>query len=76
MNDQTRTLKGKKNVKPYWEKALERVPDLRFELIDVFIGVNSLVIYYKAVLGKRAAEILFFGEDGKVNRSIAHYNEI
>jgi len=76
MNDQTGTLKGKKNVKPYWEKALERVSDLRFELIDVFVSVNSLVIYYKAVLGKRAAEILFFGEDGKVNRSIAHYNEI
>nr|WP_279385250.1 nuclear transport factor 2 family protein [Methanosarcina barkeri] len=60
MNDQTGTLKGKKNVKPYWEKALERVFDLRFELIDVFVSVNSLVIYYKAVLGKRAAEILFF----------------
>ncbi|WP_255361909.1 nuclear transport factor 2 family protein [Methanosarcina barkeri] len=76
MNDQTGTLKGKKNVKPYWEKALERVFDLRFELIDVFVSVNSLVIYYKAVLGKRAAEILFFGKDGKVHRSIAHYNEI
>lgn len=76
MNDQTGTLKGKKNVKLYWEKALERVPDLRFELLDVFVSVNSLVIYYKAVFGKRAAEILFFGEDGKVNRSIAHYNEI
>lgn len=76
MNDQTGTLKGKKNVKSYWEKALEKVPDLRFELLDVFISVNSLVIYYKAVFGKRAAEILFFGEDGKVNRSIAHYNEI
>lgn len=45
MNDQTGTLKGKKNVKPYWKKALERVPDLRFELLDVFVSVNSLVIY-------------------------------
>ncbi len=31
MNDQTGTLKGKKNVRAYWEKALERVPNLRFE---------------------------------------------
>ncbi|HPS88389.1 MAG TPA: nuclear transport factor 2 family protein [Methanosarcina vacuolata] len=76
MNDQTGTLKGKKNVKPYWEKALEKVPDLWFELLDVFVSVNSLVIYYKAVFGKRAAKVLFFREDGKVNRSIAHYNEI
>jgi ketosteroid isomerase-like protein len=76
MNDQTGTLKGKKNVRAYWEKALEKVPDLRFELIDVFISVGSLVICYKAVFGKRAAEIFFFGKDGKVNRSIAHYNEV
>jgi len=76
MNDQTGTLKGKKNVKPYWEKALEKVPDLWFELLDVFVSVNSLVIYYKAVFGKRAAEVLFFRDDGKVNRSIAHYHEI
>jgi len=30
MNNQTGTLKGKKNVKTFWEKALERVLDLRF----------------------------------------------
>lgn len=74
MSNKTCTLKGKKNVRAYWEQALGRVPDLQFELLDVLVSVNSLIIYYKAVFGKRAAEIFFFGEDGKVNKSIAHYN--
>jgi hypothetical protein len=76
MNNQTGTLKGKNNVKTYWEKALEKVPDIRFELINTFVSVKSLVICYKAVYGKLAAEVFFFGEDGKVIRSIAHYNEV
>ncbi len=31
------TLKGKKSVKAYWEQALEKVPDLQFELFEVFV---------------------------------------
>jgi ketosteroid isomerase-like protein len=68
------TLKGKDKVGAYWKSALAKLPDLRFEVIDVFYGVNSLVIYYKAVMGKRGAEIMFFDGRGKVSKSIAHYN--
>ncbi len=74
MGEPTGTLKGKEKVRAYWAKALERVPDLTFELLDVFSGVNSVTIYYKAVFEKRAAEVLFFDADGKVTRSIAHYD--
>lgn len=63
-------------MKIYWEKALEKAPDLQFKLIDVFVSVNSIVICYEAVFGKHAAEIFFIGENGKVKKSIAHYNEI
>jgi hypothetical protein len=44
--------------------------------MEVTHSKQRRAIYYKAVFGKLAAEILFFGEDGKVNRSIANYNEI
>src|SRR4028119_1055491 len=56
------TLKGKAQVKSYWQLGLQRIPDLRFELIEVFAGVNSIVIYYKAVLGKLATEVFFLDE--------------
>jgi ketosteroid isomerase-like protein len=74
MNQPTGTIKGKENVRAYWAKALERLPDLHFDLIEVLASVDSITIYYHAVLGKRAAEVLFFDENGKVKRGVAHYN--
>lgn len=74
MNDPTGTIKGKENVRAYWAKALERIPDLHFDLIEVLSSVDSITIYYHAVLGKRAAEVFFFNDHGKVTRAIAHYN--
>jgi ketosteroid isomerase-like protein len=74
MNDPTGIIKGKENVRAYWAKALKRIPDLHFELIEVLSSVDSITIYYHAVLGKRAAEVLFFNENGRVSRGIAHYN--
>lgn len=67
-------LRGKDQVRAYWAQALERLPDLHFELIEVLTGVDSLTIYYHAVLGKRAVEVLFFDPYHKVRRGIAHYN--
>jgi ketosteroid isomerase-like protein len=74
LNRPTGTIQGKENVRAYWAKALERLPDLHFDLIEVLAGVDSITIYYHAVLGKRAAEVLFFDANGKVRRGIAHYN--
>ena len=68
------TLKGKRDVGAYWRTALARVPDLRFELLEVFTCVNSITIHYKAVLGKRATEVLFLDQHGKAYKALAHYN--
>lgn len=67
------TLKGKNAVGEYWAKALDLVPDLRFELIALLIGVNSLTLTYKGVQGRMAAEVFHFGPDNKVTRAYAHY---
>ena len=74
MNEATGTIKGKEEVRAYWAQALERLPDLHFDLIEVLASVDSITIYYHAVLGKRAAEVLFFDDNGKVRRAVAHYN--
>ena len=74
MNEPTGTIKGKDNVRAYWAKALQRIPDLHFELIEVLTSVDSIIIYYHAVLGKRGAEVFFLNESGKVARAIAHYH--
>jgi ketosteroid isomerase-like protein len=74
LNEPTGTITGKENVRAYWAKALERLPDLHFDLIEALAGVDSITLSYHAVLGKRAVEVLFFDEYGKVRRGVAHYN--
>ena len=69
------TLRGKRAVGAYWKSGLERIPDLRFELIEVLAGASSITIYYHAVLGKRAAEVLMLDESGRIFKAMAHYND-
>ena len=66
-------LKGKDAVADYWKRALDKMPDLHFELYDVTEGVNSVALYYKSVMDKKAVEVMFFNEEGKVNKMLAHY---
>ncbi|MFH6991327.1 nuclear transport factor 2 family protein [Flavobacterium sp. FlaQc-48] len=70
------SLQGKEQVKAYWQKALIKIPDLHFELIEVTSGVNSVALYYKSVMNKRAVEVMFFNENGLVNKMIAHYTDL
>ncbi|WP_309642200.1 nuclear transport factor 2 family protein [Flavobacterium sp.] len=67
------SLKGKNAVRDYWSKALQRIPDLHFELLDVTQGVDSVALYYKSVMNKMAVEVMFLNEAGKVYKMIAHY---
>lgn len=67
------SLKGKQNVADYWSRALVKFPDLRFELIDATKGVHSVALYYKSVMNKMSIEVMFFNEEGKVNKIFAHY---
>ena len=66
-------LRGKPAIAAYWSRALERIPNLHFELVAVFSGVRSIVLQYRMHDGRGAAEWLEFGDDGKVLRSAAQY---
>lgn len=66
------TLVGKERVVPYWKKALALNPQLHFELIMIFFGVDSVVIHYKNPRGL-AAEVFFFDDQGLVTRVAANY---
>jgi ketosteroid isomerase-like protein len=68
------TLRGKAAVRAYWSKALQMLPDLRFELVDTLLGADSITLYYKGARGM-AAEVFVFdsNEPGKVRKAMAHY---
>ncbi len=70
------SLKGKDKIEAYWKAALQKMPDLRFEVVDVLASIDTIIIYYKAVMGKRGAEIMFFDNNEKVIKSIAHYDKL
>lgn len=65
-------LRGKPAIGGYWKKALALAPELRFELIETFVGADSVVLHYRGVRGP-AAEVFFFGADGRVVRASANY---
>lgn len=70
------SIQGKEEVRAYWEKALTKIPDLHFELVEVTSSINSVALYYKSVMNKMAIEVMFFDENGLVNKMIAHYTDL
>jgi len=70
------SLQGKEQVRAYWQKALTKIPNLHFELIEVTSGIDSVALYYKSVMNKMAIEVMFFDENGLVNKMIAHYTNL
>ena len=59
----TGEVRGLDALRAYWAAALERQPDLRFEIVDVFEGYEMMVISYRNHRGVLAAETLHFDAD-------------
>lgn len=59
----TGTLRGKEAIRPYWGRGIAAAdPPLRFELIDVYVGVSTVAIHYRSVGRKVVVEIIEFDE--------------
>jgi ketosteroid isomerase-like protein len=70
------TLRGKDAIRPYWQGGLAVRPPLQFELRDVLVGVDTIVIYYKSVTRNRmVAEVLSFDSSGRVLSGAGIYGE-
>jgi len=60
-------------LREYFAIGLEKNPDLRFHLLEILTGTDSLVLYYENARGGKTAELFEFNERGKVVRSISCY---
>ena len=69
-------ISDKKELKKYFEIGLNAYPDLYFKFHDVYIGVDSLVIHYTSVNGRKAAEVFKLNEQGKAVEVYCNYAEI
>lgn len=59
------TVRGKDALRRYWMAALEGNRDLQFDLIDVYAGVDTIVLHYRNQVGAAINEVLTF-RDGRI----------
>ncbi|ROS38217.1 nuclear transport factor 2 family protein [Amycolatopsis thermoflava] len=62
----TAVMRGKDALRAYWSEGLRRIPDLRFEVVGVYSGVDTVVINYRNQKGGLVNEVLHF--DGPLVR--------
>ena len=58
-------IHGKDALRRYWVTAVAANPDLRFDLLGVHAGIDTIVVHYRNQLGGSVSEVLTF-RDGLV----------
>lgn len=53
-------IRGKDALRAYWTEGLRRIPDLQFELVGVYAGVETIVINFRNQRGGLVNEVLRF----------------
>jgi ketosteroid isomerase-like protein len=67
---------GKSEVRKYWTIGLEKSPNLKFELLDLLVGVNSMGLYlFNTSSNKKSVELMSFNSENKVYKAIVTYSE-
>lgn len=69
-------VQGKAALQEYFRRGLEAFPNLRFDLIEVFWGVETIVLCYaNKVRGNKTAEVMQLTPAGKIIRIWANYDQ-
>ena len=71
--DASGTLHGKPRLREYWGLALQRLPNLHFDLIDLYVSPDSLVVFYQNERGQKICEYLRVDADGKIRQGSANH---
>jgi ketosteroid isomerase-like protein len=66
-------LRGKVALRDYYAEGLRRTPELHFEVVGVYHGVNVLVINYRNHRGALVNEVLSFDDAGLVREGHGTY---
>jgi|SRR5215472_18383469 len=76
LNNGDGVVQGKSSLRRYFLRGLETYSGLRFDLIDVFAGVETIVVCYaNNVRGGKAAEVMQLNAAGKIRRVWANYDQ-
>ena len=64
-------VRGKAALRAYWGEGLARQPDLKFELLGVYSGPETLTLRYRNQAGREVCEVLMFDDAGTVIQGAA-----
>jgi hypothetical protein len=53
-------LRGKEALRAYWREGVKRNPDLRFELVGTYVGIDTVVLNHRHQNGSLVSEVLRF----------------
>ncbi|HEX3782141.1 MAG TPA: nuclear transport factor 2 family protein [Pseudonocardiaceae bacterium] len=67
-------VRGRDELRHYFGTALKANPELRFEVLDVLRGEDSITFYMRGIGGRKVAEVLFIDADGLIGKVFAHYS--
>ena len=69
-------IRGKAALRVYFTRGLQAYPQLRFDLLDVLWGVETIVLYYaNNVRGSKTAEVMQMSPGGRIWRVWANYDQ-
>ena len=51
-------IRGKDALRDYWNRGIEQYPNLHFELVGVYLGIDTIAINYRNQNGALVNEIL------------------
>jgi uncharacterized protein (TIGR02246 family) len=71
--DASGTLRGKARIRAYWGKALALLPDLHFDLIDIYVSPDSIIVFYQNERGAKICEYLRLNAEGKIIQGSANH---
>jgi uncharacterized protein (TIGR02246 family) len=71
--DASGTLRGKDRIRAYWGMALQRLPNLHFDLIDIYVSPDSIVVFYQNDRGAKICEYLRLNDEGKIRQGSANH---
>jgi predicted ester cyclase len=76
LNNGSGIVQGKLALRDYFLRGLKAYPDLRFDLIDVLWGVETIIVFYSNnVRDSKSGEVMQFSPTGKVSRVWANYDK-
>ncbi|MFZ0394553.1 MAG: nuclear transport factor 2 family protein [Terracidiphilus sp.] len=69
-------VRGKPALCDYFTRGLQAIPDLRFDLIEVLWGTETIVVLYRNNhRGTKSAEVMQLNAAGNVIRVWANYDQ-